>query len=131
MKPSFLAPLAMVIGLFLLALSFAWPVMGASTSAWTEAQAVRKQELNKRLHGLAHVGNEGAGHGHGDMEEGIQLDQAKEKGAAIRERAELQEELDSVLDGSRRMVALFKWSGVGLVALGTIVFLVRKQQANA
>lgn len=91
---------AVVVGLLLVILSLVWPLLRDSQSAWTSEDAKEYEETVARVHA------------------GEQLtDRGKQ----------LESKLESARRRPDRVARVLKWSGAGLVALGAVGLLLRRQ----
>lgn len=121
-----ISPIMLLLGLLLLAGSFLWPAAGPSQGDWTEAKATRRQELNRKIHAMSHVG---ASHD-GEDEHGADANAVAELATAKAERKQLQDELVAARQHSKQIAWYLKWGGISLVAVGAISYLAGRGQTG-
>jgi hypothetical protein len=123
---------AMVVGFALLALSGFWSTLFPATSAWTDAKAERRAEVQDRIHNLRFLvlaqanPNQRSFHSHAPIEE--QNSRARRDPAALQaelgelmnESEQLNAEFQSAYDRPNTISSILKWTGLSLAAIGII-----------
>lgn len=120
-----IAPLAIGIGILLMALGVLWPVLFPATRTWTDEKSRRLKEISgkaqyaKGMIELAQrkpsmTGGESPAVLKGKLEE------------MTKEVNELRAEYSSAQDNPQVIGKVFKWSGVSVMALGVVGYLATK-----
>jgi len=109
MLKRFISPVATVIGVLLLALSFAWPSLIDENKIWSTEQELERGDAIAELHRQSN---------HSSSERALQ--QAKERVA--RSNAALSQ----ARNRHDRTILILKWSGIFLVGVGAIALLVTR-----
>jgi hypothetical protein len=103
MNMQYVAGGAVVAGVILVALSFAWPAVYDPQREWTDEDAKAYQETVARVHGGGELNSESE---------------------------ELKARFESAREKPGRIAGALKWSGAALVALGVVGLLVRRQRGT-
>jgi hypothetical protein len=117
---------AVLVGVLLLLVSFAWGILFPATRTWTEEKSKRMADLNGKGHLLS-----------------MQITEAKESPAAHKGRslAELQKDYDSLQseysglkadfgharDSPKTTSTFLRWSGVAFVAAGALILFAKRE----
>jgi hypothetical protein len=121
---------AMVVGFVLLALSGIWSTLFPATSAWTDAKAERRADVQDRIHNLRFLvlaqNNQRSFHSHAPIEE--QSARTRRDPVALKaelaelmtESEQLNADFQSAYDRPNTVSSILKWTGISLAAIGII-----------
>jgi hypothetical protein len=123
---------AMVVGFVLLAFSGIWSTLFPATSAWTDAKAERRAEVQDRIHNLRFLllaqtnTSQRSFHSHAPIEE--QNSRTRRDPVALqaelselmKESEQLNAEFQSAYDRPNTISSVLKWTGISLAAVGVI-----------
>jgi hypothetical protein len=106
-------PVASGLGLLLLILSFVWPSITDPTAGWTAEQAQERGDAVAELHKQTYA---------------PASDQALKNAKDRMRQSDVA--FQDALNQRSRFVAILKWSGIALVAIGAITLVVSKNSAG-
>ncbi|MEM9352698.1 MAG: hypothetical protein AAGA92_06775 [Planctomycetota bacterium] len=121
----FVTPAGIGIGIVLLLLSVLWPLLFPATSSWTDEKAQRLGQLGKEAH-VAGAKLAAAKRG-SNMLGGESVVVLQEKFDNLMSEADtLREEFESADQAPKAASTLFKYAGIGVLALGIGLHFVTK-----
>jgi hypothetical protein len=112
-------------GVLLVLLAFAWPYILPKGMLWDDARAVELTKASEALHETMHA--HGHGHDHDHFGE-TDADDDPEVVAAAKKYRETQTNLDSAKFWTNSMPVYLRWSGLGICAVGVVVYFATREK---
>ena len=119
------APVAIGLGILLLALSILWPILFPPTRTWTDEKSRRLKELSGKVQYA--MGKLELAQSRPNMTGGENPAELKKKAdEMMSELKVLQDEFSSAKDSPETISTILKWSGIGVMIVGIVGHLAVK-----
>lgn len=128
MKTEQIGAAAAGVGLLLVVVALIWPSVDDAQSRWSDADAEAYQETVARAHVGAYLEARARSRSsvHGD--EPVDPERLQQHREDVETLKKLNARLQDAREQPYRIAGIMKWSGAGLVAVGTVVLLVGRNK---
>ncbi|QDU57558.1 hypothetical protein [Aeoliella mucimassa] len=122
-----LPPIAVIVGILLLVLSFLWGTLASGSSAWTEEKSQQLSDLGAETNMLQFQIEAAKQNPTSDPRQSPEYLQAQYE-KKLEEYNQLNEEFESARDSPGTISAIMRYSSIALIGVAVVVLLVARNE---